>query len=131
MKCGDYSADKNIAVSFQWPSLKSLPLSFSSLQKPLKCFPDPRVRSYLEIPAIRRRPTRATLISEFLFSGHTHSIRKFPGQGLNPSHSCSNTRSLTCCARPGVDPVPLQRPEPLQSDFQPAVPQRELHFSIS
>ena len=37
------------------------------------------------------------------------SIREFPGQGSDPqgscelSHSCSNARSLTHCARPGVE----------------------------
>ena len=29
------------------------------------------------------------------FPGCTHSIWKFPGQGSNPSHRCSNTGSLT------------------------------------
>ena len=39
-----------------------------------------------------------------LYYGFTHNIQKFPGQGLNLSHSCnlchscSNTRSLTHCA---------------------------------
>ena len=37
----------------------------------------------------------------------TSSICKFPSQGLNPS--CGDAGSLTCCARPGIEPVPLQR----------------------
>ena len=38
-----------------------------------------------------------------LFFGHTHSLRKFPGQGLklyhssNLSHCSDNARPLTCC----------------------------------
>ena len=31
----------------------------------------------------------------FIYLGHTHDIWKFPGQGLNPSHSCSHHGSLT------------------------------------
>ena len=48
-----------------------------------------------------------------LFFGHTHSIWKFPGQRLNPSHicnphhSCSNTRSLTHCATAGAPHVQI------------------------
>ena len=44
----------------------------------------------------------------FFFFGSTCSIWKFPGQGSNLScrcglrHSCSNTGSLTHCARPRV-----------------------------
>ena len=45
----------------------------------------------------------------------THSIWKFlgrrlsPGCGCNLRHGCSNSGSLTHCARPGVKPVLLQR----------------------
>ena len=44
-------------------------------------------------------------------------IWKFPRQGLNPSHSCnlhhscSNIRSLNHCTRPGIEPMPQQRPK--------------------
>ena len=31
----------------------------------------------------------------FFWGGHTHSMRKFPGQGSNLHHSSENTRSLT------------------------------------
>ena len=44
--------------------------------------------------------------------GHTCNVWKFPGQGSNPSrlcHSCNNARSLTHCARPRIEIVPLQR----------------------
>ena len=48
------------------------------------------------------------------FFGYIHSIWKFPIQGLNRSHSCnlchSNTRSITCCAGSGIEPVSPQRP---------------------
>ena len=37
---------------------------------------------------------RLTLYIFFLINGHTHSIWKFPGQGLNPSHSWGNTKSF-------------------------------------
>ena len=42
--------------------------------------------------------------SSYFFFGHTCSIWKFPGQGLNPCHSSNpscyseNARSLTSCA---------------------------------
>ena len=55
-----------------------------------------------------------------LFFGCTRGIWKFPGQGLNPSHSCDlchswgNAGSLTHCARPGIKPLPQQRPKSLQ-----------------
>ena len=47
--------------------------------------------------------------------GSTHDLWKFPGQGLNPRcscnphHSCGNTRFLTHCARPGIQPELPQR----------------------
>ena len=48
----------------------------------------------------------------FLFlNGCTHDMWKFPGQGLNPSHSCNNGGSLTHYLGPRIEP------EPLQSDF--------------
>ena len=53
----------------------------------------------------------------------TCGIWKFPGQGLNLSHSCSNTRSLTHCAVQGIEPVPPQWPKPLQLVSQPIAPQ--------
>ena len=34
--------------------------------------------------------------------------------------------SFTCCARPGIEPSPLQRPELLQLDSYPTVPQQGL-----
>ena len=40
----------------------------------------------------------------FIYFGHTDGMRKFPGQGSNPCHSCNlshsygNARSLTHCA---------------------------------
>ena len=56
----------------------------------------------------------------FFFNGLTHGIWKFPGQKVNPSHSCdlyhscNNTRSLTYCTRLGIEPTPPQHPELLQ-----------------
>ena len=53
--------------------------------------------------------------SFFLLFGCIYSIRKFPGQGSNPSnscnlhHSCSNTRSLIHWAGPQIKPVLPQR----------------------
>ena len=50
----------------------------------------------------------------FLFFSCTCGIWKFPGQGLNLNcscdlhQSCSNTRSLTYHARPGIEPMPPQ-----------------------
>jgi len=55
------------------------------------------------------------LLSLLFFNGHLHGIWKFLGQGLNLSpscdlhHSCSHTRSLTHCARPGIKPTLPQR----------------------
>ena len=52
----------------------------------------------------------------FYFYGYTHSLWKFPGQGLNPSCTCSNAESLIHCARLGMEPIPPQQPELLQLD---------------
>ena len=43
--------------------------------------------------------------------GHTHGTWKFLGQRMNLSHGCSNARSLTHCASPGIKSKPLQCPE--------------------
>lgn len=57
------------------------------------------------------------LLLFFSFFGHTPSIWKFLRQGLNLSgtfdlwHSCGHTRSLTTCARWGIEPAPQQWPE--------------------
>ena len=46
---------------------------------------------------------------------------EFPGQGSDPSCSrcllckCSNTRSLTHCARLGIEPVPQHRRDAIDS----------------
>ena len=40
----------------------------------------------------------------FSFYGHTHSIWKFPGQGLNPSHSCKLSHS--CCNAGSFNTLP-------------------------
>ena len=54
------------------------------------------------------------------FYGHTHSIWKFPGQGLNPSPSYATVAAtldpLTHSAVLEIEPVPLQQPELRQSD---------------
>ena len=53
---------------------------------------------------------------------------EFPAQGsalsqsLDPSHSCDNARSLTPCARPGIEPK-FQRSE---NAVNPIAPQQEL-----
>lgn len=69
----------------------------------------------------------------FLYFSHTCGVREFPGKGLESEpaatyicHSCSHTRSLTHCVGPGIESVPRQQPEPLQSDPYPAAPQQEL-----
>ena len=36
----------------------------------------------------------------FFFNGHIQGIWKSQGQGLNPSHNCSNTGSLIHCPWP-------------------------------
>ena len=43
----------------------------------------------------------------FPFVGHTHGIRKFPGQGSNPSCSCDLSPSFSNAhhAGPGIEPV--------------------------
>ena len=46
-------------------------------------------------------------------NGHTHSMWKFPGQGLNLSHSSD---PLTHRAGPGIPPARPQRTQPLQSN---------------
>ena len=43
------------------------------------------------------------------FLGHTHGIWMCLGQGSNLSHSCSNARFLTHCARLGIKPATPQR----------------------
>ena len=54
--------------------------------------------------------------------GHTHGIWQFPGQGLNlscccdPHQTCGKVNPLTSGAQLGMEPVPLRRPEQLQSD---------------
>ena len=76
--------------------------------------------------SIKEKPTNRRITINFLISslyfdfvtffsfGHTHGIWKFPGQEWNPSHSCdlchscSNAKSLTHCARPGIEPTPPQ-----------------------
>ena len=58
---------------------------------------------------------------------HTLGSWKFLAQGLIPSCSCGKLDLLTHCVRPGMEPWPVQRPDLLQSDSQPTVPQRELH----
>ena len=58
----------------------------------------------------------------FFLNDCTHSIWKFSGQRLNPSHSCdlhhscSNAGPLTHCAGLGIKPAPPQWPELLQLD---------------
>ena len=58
----------------------------------------------------------------FFLNGCTRGIWKFPGKGLNPSLSCDlclicdKMGSLMHCARLGIEPMPLQRLEPLQSN---------------
>ena len=49
------------------------------------------------------------LLLLFFFFSLTLSIWRFPGQGLNLSHSCSNVGSLTHCTGPGIEPAPLER----------------------
>ena len=74
----------------------------------------------------------------FFLNNCAYSIWKFPGQGLNPSHSCdlphnfSYARSfnLWCRARDHIKTMPPKWPEPLQSDSQPTVPQWELLFFL-
>lgn len=61
------------------------------------------------------------------FYGCTCGILNFLGQGLNPSCRCSTTQDpLTHCARLRIDLVPPQKPELLQLDSQPTMPQWEL-----
>lgn len=52
------------------------------------------------------------------FFGRTNGKWKLLGQGSNPSRSsdCGSYESLTNCASPGIEPMPLQRPRLLQSD---------------
>lgn len=45
----------------------------------------------------------------------TRGIGKFPGHGLNLSHSHGNARSQTHCASLGIELTPPKLPEPLQS----------------
>ena len=50
---------------------------------------------------------------QLFLNGHTHSMWKFPGQGLNLSHSSD---PLTHRAGPGIPPAHPQRPQSLQSN---------------
>lgn len=65
-----------------------------------------------------------TSFSPFLlvFNGCTYNMWKFPGQGLNLSchyelcHSYGHARSFYPLRCVGIEPEPLQWPEPLKSD---------------
>ena len=47
------------------------------------------LRVYLSIADLQKGKLNRWLFSFFFqFYGHTHSIWKYPGQGLNASHSC-------------------------------------------
>ena len=53
----------------------------------------------------------------FFFNSHTYSIWKFLGQELNLGYTTAAVPDpLTCCAKPGIEPTPPQRPELLLSD---------------
>ena len=58
---------------------------------------------------------RLNILINFFTLFHTCSIWMFLGQGLNPSCncnprlSCSNARSITHCARLGIEPLPPQK----------------------
>ena len=58
----------------------------------------------------------------FLFDGCTYGTWKFPGQEVNPSHSCGNARSFNPLCQAGNRTAPRQQPEPLLSDSWPIVP---------
>ena len=70
----------------------------------------------------------------FKFYGHTRNIWKFPGQGLNLSHSCELCHSCRHARYTapvgGIKSVPLQWPRLLQSNSQPTVPQGLLLFLL-
>ena len=57
---------------------------------------------------------------------------ELPGQGSDLSHSfnlsgsCGNTRSLTCCPRPGIEPSS----QCFQDATDPTAPQQELQVSL-
>ena len=57
--------------------------------------------------------TPLSLSLSLFFNGHTSSIWKFLGQESNLSHSCDLCHSCGK-TRPGIEPMPQQRPEPLQ-----------------
>lgn len=50
------------------------------------------------------------LFFSLFFFCQTSGIWKFPGKGLNLSHSCSNSRSLTYCTGPGSNPHLCRNP---------------------
>lgn len=125
--------DLNPFMNPTWSKLKSL-LSFLALHKP--AFLKFSKRSSEMHHMFLQSPTSGAqenlmgelFLSFFLF-GHTHGIRKFPGQGSNPSHSCdlrhsfSNTGSLNpLCQVWGVQPVPQQLPKLLQRQHQVLAP---------
>ena len=62
----------------------------------------------------------------FFFSGCPCGVWKFPGQGLNVSHSCSNARSFNPLHQAGIEAMPLQWSKPPWSNSSPTVSQREL-----
>ena len=75
-------------------------------------------RRWQIVPLLRWRVTSVgsiSFLSFFFFFLATPMPYKFPGQGLNQTHSCnlhhscSNARSLVYCARLGIGPVLPQR----------------------
>ena len=61
------------------------------------------------------------IIIIIIIYGHIHGKWKFPSQGLIPNLSCDLCSCmmypLTHCARPGIEPMLLQQPNLLQSDY--------------
>ena len=82
--------------------------------------------SYIPSPA-------CVFIYLFFHSWPTLRHMEFPGQGSDPSHSCDlshscgNTRSLTHCFRPGIEPV-SQHPQDMADPIAPQ--QKLLHMYL-
>ena len=57
---------------------------------------------------------------------YTRSVWKFPGQGLNPSHSCSNTRSFTPLRGAGNWTLASTATRAAAVNSQPTAPQWKL-----
>ena len=90
-------------------------------------FPDANEGPTLQGGVSKDKQSRACCVNSLLHirnkQQQKRSIWKFPGQGLNPSHSCATAAPAEAMPDPsthhvqlGIKAMPLQQPEPLRWD---------------